>query len=99
MSKIGIIYDCGMILWNKNKVDIINEIKMGSLFVEGIGILFIFFLFGLLIIFVCIEMILNIGVNISDNKIVRKNFIIILKEISIWVFILIKSYNYYKLLI
>ena len=76
-----------------------NEIKMGSPPAEGIGTLFILLSFGLSTIPVCTEMILNTGVNISDNKIVRKNLITILKETSIWAPTLIKSHNYYKLLI
>ena len=45
---------------------------MGSPPAEGIGTLFILLSFGLSTIPVCTEMILNTGVNISDNKIVRK---------------------------
>ena len=98
-SKIGTIYDCGMILRNKNKVDITNEIKNGQ---SACGRHWNFVYpssFGLSTIPVCTEMILNTGVNISDNKIVRKNLITILKETSIWAPTLIKSHNYYKLLI
>ena len=45
---------------------------MGSPPAEGIGTLFILLSFGLSTIPVCTEMILNTGVNISDNKIVQK---------------------------